>query len=124
MNQAKYISAELYQSQKNADVKDCSISDGAIQTFPSWASRVEIHGKIVSLMQVPCLTQFHIEGNNFYSLSNSQIYFPGKFCGDLSVVVPETLLSKFAKRNAKVLHTQASSHASCSGEHHRSNIVN
>lgn len=32
-------------------------------------------------------------------------------------------LSKFAKRNVKVLHTQASSRASCSGKHHRSSTV-
>lgn len=39
-------------------------------------------------------------------------------------MVPETLLSKLAKRNAEVFHTQASSHGSCSGEHDRSSTVN
>lgn len=38
---------------KNPNVKDCSISDGAIQPFPSWASTVEICGKIYSLCKFP-----------------------------------------------------------------------
>lgn len=61
---------------QNANVKDRSTSDGAIQPFPSWAPRVEICGKIFSLMKVPWLNQFHIQADDFYSLSNSEIYFP------------------------------------------------
>lgn len=56
---------------KTVSVKDCSISDGAIQTFPSWASRVEVHAKYSGLCKFPVWLSFISRENNFYSLSNS-----------------------------------------------------
>lgn len=47
-----------------------------LSPFPSWAFRVEVCGKIFSLMQVPRVTQLHIQADDFYRLSSSQIYFP------------------------------------------------
>lgn len=49
---------------------------------------------------------------------------PAEFCGELFVVILEILLAKFARRNANVLHRQASSYVSCLWKWHFMEVVN
>lgn len=47
-----------------------------------------------------------------------------EFCGELFVVILEILLAKFARRNANVLHRQASSYVSCLWKWHFMEVLN
>lgn len=63
---------------KNTSVKDFSISDGA---SPGPAAR----SKVCSLTQVPWLTQFYIQADDFHSLSNSKLG-QVELCGEIFFV--------------------------------------